>query len=635
MIDICKTAKEIIMNYLSEENLKRNSASSGGKKLLETLKRDVHWFSKNFHDNPEIQSGWGHVYFCSEDGSFLTYDRESPLDHKCPICGKNFTDEQYNAAWIYFYRYDAIMSAWEAATLYRLEKDTKYLEHFMHIVNFYSEHYSEFEPHGRGPITSGCGKISPQALNEAIFLVRVVNGLELLKDVLPSQFIENVSKKLLIPGAEFINAQKKIINNIPCWINSAVALVGFFTQNDSLLKSAFESSLGLYDQIRQGVTRNYFWFEGSIHYNCFTLEAFLNQLLFARIYNKNLPEDIENTLYQMVLAPCRMAFSNGVLPNPNDGWPNLSLKTYSYLYEMAAKIFDSSEIRIILQNIYHSPLERVSVPMSSPIYSDDYCLEYLLFSEASDTDETVALWKDSYNFEASNYALLRNNNCEVFLKYGHCTDSHAHPDKMNLEVNAYGKSISRDLSNCGYAAQLCNEFYRTSVSHNTVTIDGTSHMGTEKGTCLKYDDKQKHINVSVSAYPGVKFLREIRMLDNGFQDYFHVLSEDTHNVDWIFHVEGCIRNVLHTDPADLGYTDHGYQHLTKTKKVLLEDTTLHLIWDFSDGVFGEQELILDENMELYLCESYDNPVNQMRNTLIVRKNAKNITFKQKWIFKKI
>lgn len=621
------------MNYSSEEILKKNAASSGGKELLKTLKRDVQWFSQNFHDDPEIQSGWGHVYFCWEDGSFLTYDRESPFSHKCAICGKNYTDVPYNAAWICFYRYDAIMSAWEAATLYRLEKEADYLEHFMRILNFYSEHYSEFEPHGRGPVTSGCGKITPQALNEAIFLVRAVNGLELLKDVLPSQFIENVSKKLLIPGAEFINAQKKIINNIPCWINSAVALVGFFTQNDALLNSAFEAPLGLYDQIRQGVTSSYFWFEGSIHYNCFTLEAFLNQLLFARIYHKTLPEDIENTLYQMVLAPCRMAFSNGVLPNPNDGWPNLSLKTYSYLYEMAARIFDSSEIRTILWHIYHSGLTRVSVPMSSPIYAGDYCLEYLLFSEEADMGEEAAFWDSSYNFEASNYALLRNKNCEVFLKYGHCTDSHAHPDKMNLEVSAFGKSVSRDLSNCGYAAKLCNEFYRTSVSHNTVVIDGISHTGTEKGSCLKYNDKQNYIQVSVPAYGDVTFLREIQMLDNGFLDHFRVSGQHEHTIDWIFHVEGSLRNVLHTIPAHLDYTDHGYQHLKKIKKVLPEDPILHLIWDFSDGVFGEQEIDLD-NMELYLCESYDNPVNRMRNTLIIRKNAKCTTFKQKWNFKK-
>ena len=66
------------------------------------------------------------------------------------------------------------------------------------------------------------------------------------------------------------------------------------------------------------------------------MEAFLNQLLFARLYHKEIPQDVERTIYEMMLAPCKMAFSNSVLPNPNDGWPNLNLKTYSYLYEMAS-----------------------------------------------------------------------------------------------------------------------------------------------------------------------------------------------------------------------------------------------------------------------------------------------------------
>lgn len=30
---------------------------------------------------------------------------------------------------------------------------------------------------------------------------------------------------------------------------------------------------------------------------------------------------------------------NGKLPNPNDGWPNLNLKTSSFIYEMGARIF--------------------------------------------------------------------------------------------------------------------------------------------------------------------------------------------------------------------------------------------------------------------------------------------------------
>ena len=439
-----------------------NARTPQGKILMEKMRSDVQWYHENFQDDTQRLSGWGHQYFCADDGAFLQFSRTSPRGHRCPICGKVYDADNYNSAWVYLYRYEALMSALEAAALYRLEGGEHYLEHFRRIVGFYSDHYDEFEVHGKGPTTSGNGKITPQALNEAIFLVKTVNGLEMLKGYLPEEFVQGVCQNLLLPGARFVNAQKKIIHNIPCWINSAVGTVGLYTGDEELIRLAFDAPLGIVDQVRQGVTESRFWYEGSIHYNCFTLEAFLNQLLFARLYHKEIPQDVERTIYEMMLAPCKMAFSNSVLPNPNDGWPNLNLKTYSYLYEMASKIFDSDELRNILGMIYGCSVPRTALPMSSPVYAADYCMEWLLFSRpAEQAAEKPDFWTRSCNFEASCYATLREKNCEVFFKYGHRSPSHAHPDKMNLEVTAFGTPITRDLSNCGYAARLCNEYHRT------------------------------------------------------------------------------------------------------------------------------------------------------------------------------
>lgn len=74
-----------------------------------------------------------------------------------------------------------------------------------------------------------------QALNEAIFLVKAVNGLEILREALSNSFVQDVCRKLLIPGARFVNEQKKIIHNIPCWINSAVGAVGLFAGDGELV----------------------------------------------------------------------------------------------------------------------------------------------------------------------------------------------------------------------------------------------------------------------------------------------------------------------------------------------------------------------------------------------------------------
>ena len=621
------------MNYLENITaLCRNAATPQGQKLIAHMKNDVAWFDKNFADDPSVDSGWGHEYFCADDGAFLCFDLEKPTAHQCPICKKTSNAQNYNAAWVYMYRYQALMSALEAAALFRLEQKAEYLAHFKRIVGFYAEHYDRFAIHGKGPTTSGNGKITPQALNEAIFLTKTVNGLELLKEYLDADFIQFVTEKLLIPGAYFVNAQKKIIHNIPCWINAAVGTVGLFAHNDDLIAKGFDAPLGLFDQVRQGVTESFFWYEGSIHYNCFTIESFLNLFLLAGIYGKEIAPDVRQTVYNMMLAPCKMAFSNTILPNPNDGWPNLNLKTYSYLYEMAAKIFDTAELHNILANIYAHPCKRTPLPMSSPIYEEDYCMEWLLFSAKQAVAEPLAFWNESTSFEASNYAMLRRKNCEVFLKYGHCSPSHAHPDKMNIEVSAFGTLITRDLSNCGYAARLCNEYHRTSVSHNTVVVDGQTHPTTQRGACVFFDEvNAKFEAISHEAYPGVDFKRTLEMNENGFLDIFDVHSEQAHTFDWVFHVEGEPETALQCEPAQLHFCENGYQHLQQVRRILCDAQTLTLLWRFADGVTGEQTISL-KNATAYLCKSYDNPVNRLRNTLILRTEQTNASFEQSWIF---
>ena len=624
------------MQYIEDIRIvHENAQTEHGRRLMERMHTDVLWFAENFEDSPKALSGWGHHYFCVQDGAFLNYDRTLPHSHRCPICGDVYEGGNFDAAWIYLYRYEALMSAIEAAALYRLEGNEVYLQHFQHILSFYSDHYQEFEVHGKGPTTSGNGKITPQALNEAIFLVKAVNGLEILREALSNSFVQDVCRKLLIPGARFVNEQKKIIHNIPCWINSAVGAVGLFAGDDELVRLAFDAPLGLADQVRRGVTKSHFWYEGSIHYNCFTLEAFLNQILMARIHQKKIPEDVDRAVYDMLLAPCQMAFSNGVLPNPNDGWPNLNLKTYSYLYEMAAKIYDSDELRHILADIYSQQAQRTALPMSSPVYAGDYCLEWLLFSRPMGWEvKRLEIWSESVNFEPSCYAMLREENCEIFFKYGHRSPSHAHPDKMNLEVMAFGAPISRDLSNCGYAAPLCNEYHRTSVAHCTVVLDGYSHPDTQPGECRFWRQHPAALSAHVkNAYPGVDFVRSVTLKKNGFFDCFDVQSREEHIIDWFFHVEGEPISPPESESASLGFEQDGYQHLKEVRVINSAAPLLRLCWRFADRVVGIQELKM-QGVKAYLCKSYDNPVNRLRWTVILRAHGCDACFSQNWQFQK-
>ena len=632
------------MRYIDcMQQLLQRAKSREGEQLLSGLRKNVSRWMEHFSDDPTIESGWGHVYFCPKCGTFLTFDLENPHIHRCSCCGNIVTGAEYDASWVYLYRYDALMSAVQSAVLYRVDGERRYLDYFIKVIGFYGENWYRFCEHGRNTWPSGNGKITPQALNEAIFLVRVCGGLELLRDVLPQEWLTNISQWMLIPCAYFLDAQKRWIHNIPCWLNAAVAAVGLMTNNTDLIDRAFYRRYGFSDQVRGGgVTSSYFWYEGSIHYNFFTLEAFMNTLLFARIYNQEIPEDVEDTIYQMLLAPCKYAFSCGQLPNPNDGWPNLGLKTYSFIYEMGAKIFSQrkggEEIAALAQVIREMPYTRVPVPLSYPTYVGDVSLEWLLFGQPAkeETIKCLPYFKGSHLFEASNFATLRYGAIELFHKFGHCTPSHAHPDKMTIEVRAFGERITHDLSNCGYAAKLCPEFHRTTVSHNTVVMDGRNHPGVDPGTVLHYG--QDHLYTKAqSAYEGIDFLRKIVLTQDGFSDVFSVENKaeekECHTFDWVFHLDGTLMEPVDGQPDELGYVQAGYAYLTNVQRVT-QTGTITLTWQFSGGVVGIQTIETSGKI-LYIAKSPDNPPAQDgsgRTTLLLRSREVSPTFVQNWRF---
>ncbi|MFZ5967160.1 MAG: heparinase II/III domain-containing protein [Bacillota bacterium] len=623
------------MRYGEDWNEVRARVSCNQKleEMVTAIEEEVNQWIVDFYDCPQVISGWGHQYFCEEDGGKLIFDIKKPYSHICSVCGRTYSGGVYDGAWINIYRYEAILSVLKAAILFKLKDNIDYLNYAERVLLFYSQHYDAFEVHGKGDEVAGKGKIMPQALNEAIFLVKAVHALELLKNDLNMEVQKVIINKLLKPGAWFVENQKHRIHNICCWINAAVGMVGFYTGDRALIDGATRSAYGSLNQLKQGVTQDYFWYEGSIHYNCFTLESFANLLLFAKLYGEPMDAEME-IVREMFLAAYRYAFDNLTFPNPNDGWPNISLKTYSFLFEMAEEIYQTQEFQQILTVIYSNPIERYSVPLSPPYYYKDYSLETLLYGKAQHVNAKVNILSKSHNFATSNFAVLKNDCLNTFIKYGHRTPSHAHPDKMNIEMMAFSRIVSRDLSNCGYGARLCNEWYRTTISHNTVAADGRNHESTEEGCTVQYDEVQGMISAAaIDVYKGIDFRRTIAQDGAIVRDSFHVVSSESHTYDWVFHGDGSLKiEELELTEGNLGYTENGYQHLRDIRQVSVRDCQeITLSWDFGMGVVGKQKIDLTDK-QIFLCKTYDNPVNHLRDTVIIRYIGKTGSFDIQWCF---
>lgn len=617
-----------------------NTATASDRdRMLDAMAAEVRTFAAEFHDDPAALSDWGHKYFCPADGGHLHWDAHSPVAHVCVVCEKIYTGAPYDRAWTTFYRNEAFQTVRKAAVLWSHRGEPDSLAALQKILGFYADHYHEFPWHSRDtlvdtptPNGSGAGKIMPQGLNEAIILVRAVQALELTRDALEPAFVEKISAKLLVPAAEFLAPQANRVHNIPTWVDAAVGTIGLFLgRQDWIAQALDDPAAGVQVQLKEGLTEDSLWYEGSIHYHYFTLEAALSLLVPAARQGLRRPR-AEEAVRAGLEAGWRFAFSSGRFPAPNDGWPDVGLKTYIHVYDLGEALFGSdSAVAAIRRALVEDPSPRTDVPLSRPYYFEDrLTLERLIVGlpcqdKTLPVDRYPALKRGSYVLRGSCFALLRSPGLEVFVKYGHNGPSHAHPDKMNLEVALGEQFLTRDLSNAGYGSPLCDQWHRSSPAHNTVVVDGQDHQSTERGRVLWFDRDQVAVRAA-DVYPGVDFARTLSLSHGGFADLFEVKSEESHTYDWFFHVDGDLDQDLPGVPASLEMGG-AYQLLEQVRELPRAAE-----YEFRFRVAGHQARFqaAGEGLKAYLCRSLDNPVSGRRWAIVLRAQGVLARFSTEW-----
>lgn len=602
--------------------------------MLNSMESEVQYFFGSFRDDYTHLSGWGHQYFCHEDGGKLIFDMENPHEHKCEICGRVYTGEKYDNIWTYFYRNEAALAIWKCAAIFKIRKDAKYLRILESILGFYAENYTRFTIHVKDKVNvdinldvGGAGRLMPQGLNEAIVITRIINALEMVKEDLEPVFMQMVKERFLKEAAALLKPQVNQIHNIPTWKNCALGIIGFFCRDQELLDFVFNSEFGIENQLKKGVTPDGFWYEGSIHYNFFVLEGLTNLLLFTKLYGYDFATGREYA-HRMLNAAYHYAFDNHILPNPNDGWPNINLKTYSYIYQIAVRYFgQESEIGNLMKNIENGKVDRAYLPLSKPYFYKEICLEHLLLNPDFTREGYVKTHTASISFPTSYFGMLRVGEVNVFCKYGLRGPSHAHPDIMNIEVMIGNHSLSRDLSNCGYAARLCNEWHRMTASHNTVAVDCQNQTSRNGGEVLIFDEKCMHVKAT-EVYGGVDFIRKVEITGDSIRDEFEVYSSQEHRYDYFFHSEGSLETILELEPYQFEDLQNGYQHLQEARKVITDQDQIALQWRL-DGRCMTSTIDI-RGKELILAKTYDNPVTGFRNTFIVRNKSCKDIFSVLW-----
>ncbi|MFI8685004.1 heparinase II/III family protein [Rossellomorea sp. NPDC077527] len=538
---------------------------------------------------PTLGGGHGMWYYCGVDAP-LEYDPDSPHRHYCPADGKYYTGDTYDAGWRWKRHNEIITALKDLSVAYSLSGNLAYGEKARGILLEYVDMYPNYEKQTRG------GRLYWQTLDEAVSMVDVSLAYDLLYDsgILSDQDKMNIELNFLRPSAVTLSEYDMGRSNWQAWHNAAIGMIGFVLGEQEYIDFAINGEHGFYYLMDNSVLRDGFWWEGAISYHMYTLRA-LNVLAEgAKQWGYDLYAN--PTLEKMFDLPVEYAYPDFGLPMNNDGGQYgeslvgpVSPKG-SHEYEAAYAYYQKNKyLNVLNQRYAKNPREGL----------------YALFTGVDQLATAESVNNKGKNFEGVGHSILRAG-ADMFslIDYGDYGGSHGHPDKLHLDLFGKGARILPDFGTPSYGNFLYRDWYKQTISHNTVTVDGKTQEESsgELDFYVNTDGIKMMKASSNDSYSGVTYNRTVLTDEDYVVDWFLVTDPSTmHQYDWAVHPIGTFSTELplkqRTDA--LGNED-GYQIIQKaesaeseeqvTSSWIQESTAFHL----TSLLYGNREIIIGE-----------------------------------------
>lgn len=255
----------------------------------------------------------------------------------------------------------------------------------------------------------------------------------------------------------------------------------------------------------------------------------------------------------------------------------------------------------------------------------------------------------------------RETSPAVNLYWGPHWAGHRSPGSLNIDINAGNQALTETphITNGGYSDPAHLTWIRTTIAHNTVTVDEhpmfpfdfdtqsiwetdtwRDHPSDSELISFQPEKNFKAVRVvNRQVYPGVRLDRSLLLTAGYLVDVFRVSSDQNHQYDWALHALGLLKSTPQGKDISLG-NQRGYQHFTKAQLL-----TTHPGWTPFPFVKGGLPYVLSvyapKNLQVVLANDplpdertpigeFEKP--QPRTTLICRAREKAAVFFAVWNF---
>jgi len=645
------------------------------------LRADAAALKKMGLDAPAASAGYYHDFFCPEHAVELAWDPRSPEAHRCPVDGKVFCGEPFDSAWRWGVNTLLSRGAFKLALLWRIGGKEGHRRGAEEILTGYARRYASYVC--RRPGTRALGRCCYHSLDESVWLIPLAQAYDLIRGTLTAPARRRIEEGLLIPAAEHIVTQRfNQIHNIECWHNAAIGAVGVCLDRPDLVRLAVDSRYGFRRQLREGVRPDGFWFEGSTSYHFYTLAALI--ALAAATEGAGLALHRMERLRRMFEAPVEYAYPGLSMPAMNDCWYFTTLlgetchntPDAAGFYEVGRAWYGEAFAWVLEENYRRRRRDSLEALLCGRQTSN-------VKRQTSNAKRRNASHVSRFTFHVSRlfpdsgYAVLRAGAPEAYLllKYGPHGGGHGHPDKLSLILHACGAPVSPDLGTPGYGIALNQTWYRRTVSHNTVVIDGLSQPPNE-GRLNRFDGSGEGgflvadagVAWEEGSYKGVRMRRVVlvkkakgeRQKAKGiyFIDLFAVTCDRQRQIDWVFRVKGTLRSRRRGETGMRGRGDagnpplslsplppfgngglgggEGYEHIAHVRAGRVCGSGARLSWrvgkgrvagrDLMGATGGVVDLFLVGNSEVFVGDAPFNPASERTDVVVARRRAKATVF---------
>ncbi|GGD56972.1 heparinase II/III domain-containing protein [Paenibacillus nasutitermitis] len=606
-------------------------AHTWARQIVENIKPVTDRWVAHYEDDVSRVAGWGHHYFCDHCFAGLIFDPEKPSEHTCSGCGRPRVAQEVDDAWCYMYRSTVCSQVFYAAVLHHLYGGPTYMAFIRKVLSFFSDHYGMFNvrtPPGQE------GRFSGTDLTDGVSVIWLLNGMELVRDEFTMDELETYKRRFFLPEAEFLIEKVGCTPNIICWMKAAAGMIGLFFNERQWCELAAEGEYGIKKKLSDGLLPEGFWYEASFHYHFYCAEGMTYYLAFCKLYGYEFKE-MEEALLRMYRYPVKYAFPNGEFPNPNDGWPLLKFGSYAQQYEWIRNIHDEPAYRYALAQCYdredsgheNTNIGGVARLLFGRNWEEERFPEELRGSDLPDGKSEVD--PDIY------FAMLREGDAAVFMKYGYVLRGHSHADIMNFELFFKDEVISRDISNSGYGSDLFREWQRKTIAHNSVMVDTLNQPNRPTGRIVEFDqDRNSILAAADEVYDGIGFSRRLQLHEGLLKDEFQVIPApghvEEHTFDWMFHCSGEPQSDLPFTKTDPPGEEDGYQLMLETASC---DTDQD--WEVS-WITADKRLTLkmegSPGTTVYLFKGYQHRLDVMRWGVMVRRRGTAAIYKAEYHF---